>query len=91
MLFDVGVPCSDVCERVGKGGDWSDPETREWSLLFAGRGLTLEALLIRYVKDQQDTHGSSVVGSSDGTESFLSCCVPLKRRQKEDGECMECQ
>lgn len=55
------------------------------------RELTLEALLIRYVKDQEDTHGSSVVGSSDGTESFLSCCVPLKRRQKEDGECMECQ
>lgn len=55
------------------------------------RELTLEALLIRYVKDQEDTHGSSVVGSSDGTESLLSCCVPLKRRQKEDGECMECQ
>jgi hypothetical protein len=38
---------------------------------------TIERLFVRYVVNQQNTHGASVVGRCDGSESFLSGGIPL--------------
>jgi hypothetical protein len=40
-------------------------------------GLTIEGLLVRNVVYQQDTHSTSVVGSCNSPEAFLSSSVPL--------------
>jgi len=36
----------------------------------------IETLLVGDIVDQHDPHGAPVVGSSDGSESLLSRCVP---------------
>ena len=37
---------------------------------------TIETLLIRHIVDQQDSHGTSVVSSSDGAEALLTSSIP---------------
>jgi hypothetical protein len=38
--------------------------------------LTLERPLIGHVVNQEDAHRATVVGSRDGSETFLTSCVP---------------
>lgn len=37
---------------------------------------TIEALLVRHVVDQQDTHSATVVSGSDGAETLLASGIP---------------
>jgi hypothetical protein len=37
---------------------------------------TVETLLIRHIIDEQDTHGTTVISSSDGTETLLTSSIP---------------
>jgi len=45
-------------------------------LRFSQKTRTVEALLIRHVVHQQDTHGASVVSGGDGAEALLTRGVP---------------
>jgi hypothetical protein len=37
---------------------------------------TIEALLVRHVVNQQDTHSATVISSSDGAETLLASSIP---------------
>jgi hypothetical protein len=40
------------------------------------RGLTLERPLIGHIVDQENAHRATVVGGRDGSETFLTGCIP---------------
>lgn len=45
-------------------------------MFWAAGKLTVKALLVCYVVNQQDTHGTSVVGCGDGAETLLARGIP---------------
>ena len=68
MLFDIRVPCANICVRL------LGPKV---GYLVDKVALTIERTLVGDVVHQQDAHSPTVVSSCDGPKPFLSCGVPL--------------
>jgi hypothetical protein len=66
MLFDVGVPCADVCVNVRLESIKTD----------AGR--TVERTVIGHIVYEQNAHSAAVVCGGNSAEALLTSGVPLR-------------
>jgi hypothetical protein len=57
--------------REGEGGRRERKERRS-----RRRKRTIETLLIRHIVNQQNTHSTTVISSSNGTEALLASSIP---------------